>query len=719
MKRTATSVASLAAAVAAALAQADDAVLLEPVTVTAKGYEALIAETPRSVNVIEVDSIQRSQARTLGDLLRGQPGLAVAVDGSVGQDPIIRGLKRDQVLVLVDGVRINALQPPGRGSLASYVNIDMIERIEVIRGPSSVLYGSGAMGGVINIITRGGDFTAEPELNGWSRLGYTSVDDGIRAAVGISLSDPRNVLDLAVARLDTDDYKMGDGERLDDSGTEQTSLSLRYRRLLAEGHEVQFLAQRDRREDVWYLASRNFNSVAPNPDAQPEQFPQPIGLNTHYAPEKQRDLLELSYTGELGGAWQPRLSASIYRQQLERGNYDWNRELAKDYRASDTDFDTDGGRVQLEFSPHPQHVMLLGADTWKLEASPVSFIGTPGSNWDPTGRIPLIENGSLRSTGVFAQNDIYLDDVIVSLGLRYDEVKGTGDAYLVPGVGRVTEGLDKTDRSLSWFAGVNWDLDPAFRPYVSLSEGYRSASLLERFLSYPYSDGFTWFSDPQLDPERNRTFELGARGQVGATTYTLAIYESRIRDYIGGQVIINTPERKAKRTVNLDEARIRGAEFTLDHDLGNNMNAFAWGTWLRGDNRDPAFDEPLYQMPPPELSVGLEQRQPRGWQWLGQVRAVARQNRTADIFSGETETTPATERSTPGFTTVDASVGYRFGPSGGFRGHELTLSVTNLFDKDYREHVNAMIEDRIDPANGAQDIKAPGRSVGLFWNATF
>jgi len=256
---------------------------------------------------------------------------------------------------------------------------------------------------------------------------------------------------------------------------------------------------------------------------------------------------------------------------------------------------------------------------------------------------------------------------------------------------------------------VNWDLDSTFRPYVSLSEGYRSASLLERYLTYPYSDGFNWISNPQLDPERNRTFELGARGQIGATTYTVAVYESRIKDYIGGQVV----GTNVKQTVNLQEARIRGAEFTLDHDLGKGLNAFAWGTWLRGDNRDPAFDEPLYQMPPPELSLGLEQRQARGWQWLGQVRAVARQDRTADIFSG------GTERETSGFTTADVQVGYRFGPSAGFRGHELTLSVTNLFDRDYREHANAMIEDRIDPANGAQDIKAPGRSVGLFWNATF
>lgn len=694
----------LAAAVAAALAQADEAIILDPVTVTAKGYEALIADTPRSVNIIEADTIQRTQARALGDLLRGQPGLAVAVDGSVGLDPIIRGLKRDQVLVLVDGVRINALQPPGRGSLASYVNVDLIERIEVIRGPSSVLYGSGAMGGVINIITRGGNFTDEPGISGWSRLGFTSVDDGVRGAVGGSFSDPRNVLDVGLAYLNTDDYRMGNGERLDDSGTEQQALHLRYRRELATGHEVQLLAQRDRREDVWYLASRNYRETEL---AGP--FPQPQGLNTHYAPEKQRDLLELSYSGALGGEWEPLLSASIYTQQLERGNYDWNRELGKNYRTSDTDFDTDGGRVQLEFSPHPRHVVLAGLDAWELKASPVSFIGTPATSWEPTVRIPLIEDGRLRSAGVFLQDDIDLDDFILTLGARYDEVKGSADAYLRPGEGRVTEGLDKTDRNLSWFGGLNWDLDERFRPYVSFSEGYRSASLLERYLTYPYSDGFNWISNPQLEPERNRTLELGARGRLGKTSYSVAVYESRIRDYIGGQVIAPN----VKQTVNLDEARIRGAEFTLDHDLGHGLNAFAWGTWLRGDNRDPAFDEPLYQMPAPELSMGLEQRKPRGWQWLGQIRAVARQDRTADLFSA------GTERETSGFTTADAQVGYRFGPSRGFREHELTVSVTNLFDRDYREHVNAMIEDRIDPANGAQDIRAPGRSIGLFWNATF
>ncbi|AHK79395.1 TonB-dependent receptor [Ectothiorhodospira haloalkaliphila] len=681
---------------------AETSVTLPPMTVTAKGYEAAITETAAAVNVIEGDAVRWRQARTLGDVLRGEPGLSVAVDGSVGVDPIIRGLKRDQVLVLVDGVRINAMQPPARGSLASYVNMDLVERIEVIRGPSSVLYGAGAMGGVINIITRGGGMSAEPETRGWTSLGYSSVDTGIRGSLGASVSGPRSVLDVSAAYLDTDDYRTGEGERLRDSGTEQQAVHLRYRVRVTDGHELQFRAQRDRREDVWYLASRRFLEEAFEPPAG-QGLPQPQGLNTHYTPRQTRDLLELSYDADLGGAWGNQLSASVYRQELTRGNYDWNRERRTDYRTSDTDFTTDGVRIQWESSPLPRHVLLVGAEAWRLQASPVSYIGFP-PDYDPVNEFQLIDQGRLESRGLFIQDDIHLDNVTISLGARYDEVQGRArDALGVPGP------LDSTDYNLSWSTGITWYVDDAFTPYASLSEGYRSAGLLERYLTYAYSDGFTWLSNPQLDPERNRTLEIGARGELGNTRYTLAVYESRIKDHIGGQVV----SPGLKQTVNLDEARIRGAEFSLEHDLTDRLTALASGTWLRGDNRDSRFDEPLYQMPPPELTLGLLSGAPRGWQWEARLRAVASQDRVAERFSN------GSERETGGFTTADVRVGYRFGPGGGFREQALTLAVTNLADRNYREHVNEMTDERLASGPGVQELRAPGRSLGVTWVGEF
>ena len=704
MKRRIVGPATLATLLASpAIATADEApVELGTVTVTATGYEALVEDTPASVTVIEAEQIRNREARSLGDLLRGQPGIATAVDGSVGVDPIIRGLKRDQVLVLVDGVRINAMQPPARGSLASYVNVDMIERIEIVRGPGSVLYGAGAMGGVINIITRGGNFTDEPETRGWSRLGVTSVDDGYRSALGVSLSSPRNVLDLAAARLDTDDYKTGDGDRLDDSGTEQNTYHLRYRGLMAPGHELQFRAQRDERKDVWYLASRNFNEDEPESGT----IDPPEGLNTHYTPRQTRDLFELRYEGELPGAWAPRVEASVYRHELSRGNYDWNEQLGRDYRTSDTDFKTDGARLQTELAPADNQILLVGADAWRLRASPVSYFGVVDNDFRPENSPPtqLIDDGQIQSVGVFAQHETFLDWGTLNLGGRYDEVEGTADdAFMVPGP------LDTTDYNLSWSAGLVWHLDEAANPYVSFSEGYRSASLLERYLTYPYSDGFTWLSNPQLDPERNRTFEIGLRGRLGATRYSVSAYESRIRDYIGGQVVADG----VKQTTNLDEARIHGIEALVEHQFDDLHHGYVSGTWIRGKNRDSDFDEPLAQMPPPEAGIGMARSAARGWQWDARIRAVASQSRTADAFTANTE------RETSGFATGDVAVGYRFGPAAGFRSNELTFTVTNIADKAYREHVNEMTEDRLDPERGVQDLLAPGRSFGLAWHAEF
>ena len=275
---------------------AQEPAALDNVTVTAKGYAAPETETPRSVTVLDAETIQRREARSVGDLLRGEPGLATAVDGSVGVDPVIRGLKRDQILVLVDGVRVNAMQPPARGSLASYVNVDLIERIEVVRGPGSVLYGAGAMGGVINIITRGGDFRDEPGTSGWSRLGVTSVDSGTRGAFGLTAADEKTALSLSAAHLNVDDYETGHGEALKDSGTSQASFHLQARRKLGEDHVISARAQRDRREEVWYLASR---------DDLEDPGAAPAGLNTHYSPYQTRDRYELAWQGDFAGAWPP------------------------------------------------------------------------------------------------------------------------------------------------------------------------------------------------------------------------------------------------------------------------------------------------------------------------------------------------------------------------------------------------------------------------------
>lgn len=682
-----------------------DVTRLDAVSVTAAGYEQSLTDSAAAVAIVTADDFARSNARSVGERLLLEPGISTAVDGSVGFDPIVRGLKRDQVLVLVDGVRVNALQPPSRGSLTAYVHPDLIERAEVVKGPSSVLYGSGAMGGVINIITRSAGFSAEPDTQGFVRFGASSVDRGLRAAAGVAYTDERVVLELQGAGSDADDYRMGNGERLRESGNRHTALYGQIAWQPSDAQTLRLRLQRDRREDVWFLASRTF---VPN-----DTPTQPAGVNTHYAPSQTRNAVVLDYEADLGRALglvgDPIVKLTAYRQRLDRGNYDFNDRLQRDYRQSDTRFETDGLRGQIEFSPGDRQVVLLGGEAWRLRASPVSFLGLINTDYVPVVRVPLIEDAELESVGVFAQHETYLDAATLNLGLRVDRVIGRAEAAQ-----NVAPPLERKDTTVSWSLGGVWHWRPEIEPYARVSEGYRAASLLERFLTYPYSDGFTWRSDPQLAPERNRAFEIGARGQIdGYTRYAVSLFESRIRDYIGGRVIDGAPI-PTKQTVNLTRARVRGVELAIERRVGPATTASLAATWLRADNLDPAFSEPLAQTPPPEAVVGLRYAPPRGWQADAQLRAVSRQSRVGTRFTG------GTERSTSGFATVDLGFGFAFGDVGGLRDARLRFAVENLFDRAYREHVNELTEARLVAGGGrVQDLLRPGRNLSLVFDARF
>ena len=132
----------------------DGADALDAVVVTATRTAVTVDASLAPVEVIDADAIRRSQAASLGDLLRGRAGIAVSNQGGEGKlsTLFVRGAESDHVLVLVDGVRIGS----ATSGLASFQDlpIALIDRIEIVRGPRSSLYGSDAIGGVIQIFTR-------------------------------------------------------------------------------------------------------------------------------------------------------------------------------------------------------------------------------------------------------------------------------------------------------------------------------------------------------------------------------------------------------------------------------------------------------------------------------------------------------------------------------------------------------------------------------------
>ncbi len=188
-------IALLPLAITAVQVQADEVYQLSDVVVTASRTAQTIDETLAPVTVISRKEIERSQATSVTELLNRAPGVQITYNGGPGSNTgvYIRGTKTAQTLILVDGHKINSASS-GTASL-EYLDPDQIERIEIVRGPRSSLYGADAVGGVINIITRTG--TGKPQLTMKAGMGsrdtnelalnYSGNVDGTRFSLGSRL----------------------------------------------------------------------------------------------------------------------------------------------------------------------------------------------------------------------------------------------------------------------------------------------------------------------------------------------------------------------------------------------------------------------------------------------------------------------------------------------------------------------------------------------------
>ncbi|UXI66534.1 TonB-dependent vitamin B12 receptor [Tahibacter amnicola] len=180
---------------------------LDDVIVTATRTAVTVDDTLAPVNVITRADIERLQARSLQDLLRGLPGVSVSNSGGPGRNTslFLRGTESDHVLVLIDGIKVGSATS---GNVAFQdLPVEQIERIEIVRGPRSSLYGSEALGGVIQIFTRRAHGEFAPHFS----VGYGS-ENSREAAAGLSLAGDQGWFAANAAYSDTDGFNACNGK---------------------------------------------------------------------------------------------------------------------------------------------------------------------------------------------------------------------------------------------------------------------------------------------------------------------------------------------------------------------------------------------------------------------------------------------------------------------------------------------------------------------------
>ncbi|MFN2338746.1 MAG: TonB-dependent receptor [Gammaproteobacteria bacterium] len=656
---------------------------LEQVTVTAKGYESAAQETPAATLSLGREEILRRNANNVGDVLRGLPGLAVASDGAQGQNPVIRGLKKESVVLLVDGMRINSAQPAG--AIASFMSLGLAERVEVVKGPASVLYGTGALGGAVNVLLPQARF--EPGIAFDLAAGHDSASTGSRGTgvMNASRGDHALLLGASLARIG--DYD-APGGRVARTGYDSDSYIGQYRFRLDNAQQLRLSLQQHTDEDVWFPGS-----------AKPHPSPA-VDRTTVHSPRTRRRLAEAGYSRRGEGDHPLNLDLRLYRQEMQRQIFSWAEPLNRNIAEARVSFDTDGLDAKADWLAHPQHLLSFGMNAWQMGASPERYLASP-TPLSPLVRNDPFKDARIEALGFYVQDDMQFGRLNVLAGLRHDTVKGSAAAMANPsGPGTLTTGLDRSDSAVSGSLGVIYQAAPLLRPYANLARGFRAGEMRERYESSPRGDGFYYVGNPQIEPETANQVEAGLKGGNATLSYALSAYRARITDYITGRVTgaVHPSGAPIKATENIGRVTLTGLEAQARWQaLPGHWLTLAWSR-VRGDNDD--LNEPLFQVPADELSLGWEGRIVAGWTADVTLRRVREQDRVATMFSN------GGENATPGFTTADIGVTWHYS-----RAQSLRVAVKNLADEAYHEHLTEGVS--------GQEIKAPGRSLAITWQGSF
>ena len=302
-----------------------EAPTLPTISVTAKGYAADELETPSATTTLERDTLLRRAALNPGDALRGEPGLSVASDGPQGQNPVIRGLKKESVVLLVDGMRLNSAQPAG--AIASFMSGGLAQRIEVVKGPASVLYGTGALGGAINVRLPQAQFV--PGVGFETSTGYDSASHGVNATGVLNVGGEQHALMLGASAARVGDYATPQAV-VPRTGYQSDSLLGQYRFRIDAAQQLRATMQRHTDSDVWYPGSN-----------KPHANAAVVGSTTVHAPRQSRELTEVGYSRSGSGNAPLNLDVRLYRQDVQRAIYSYAEKLGRNIAQTQVRVDAD------------------------------------------------------------------------------------------------------------------------------------------------------------------------------------------------------------------------------------------------------------------------------------------------------------------------------------------------------------------------------------------
>lgn len=524
--------------------QAAESEALDTLVVLGTGQQVSVFDNPASVSTVDAAALGRASSASVAELLRDVPGLTIQDNGSPGMPRItLRGESSRRVTVQIDGHALTDHSPKGAPLL---LDPSTIERIEVVRGPSSVLSGSNAIGGVVNIITRRGGDT--PFSGSVTATGHSATRGGSTSA---TLQGARGNVDWRVSAGvgDEGDRRTPDGT-LDNTGHAHDQLSTHLGYRFNAQHYLAFKADQYRLEADVYS-------------------PPPAGFTDFSVSLPQRDLRKsgLFYEGTELTPWLGELKASVYYQTVDR-RFESQAEMASG-RAIGSESDdrqiTYGMNTRATLDLIAPGKTLVGVEYEhdSLEADKTSRVFLPFP--PPQGQHQtksIQDEAHIETFSAYAQQALALGDATtLYLGARGYLVEANLDASSDKPL------TDNSDERLLGSLGLVHRPSDDWSLRANLAQGYSYPTLEQLFLTTSAS-GTDVYGNPDLSPERANTLELGARYRGGPVTLDATLFHTRAKDYIGEEDLPAAgPGPAARHFINVDRANTTGLELLAEYAL--------------------------------------------------------------------------------------------------------------------------------------------------------
>ena len=635
--------------------------------------ERSIFDDPRHITVVGAQELTRRAPTNMIEALQHEVGVLMQSTGSGQASPFVRGLTGPQTLILIDGIRLNnSTFRFGPNQYFGTIDPSTIERIEVVRGPQSVLWGSDAIGGVINVVTRSGATRFEHEYASGEMIGR--FESANYTGYGrVSAESSRGELGwfggasyLNVRDLD----RGGDLGRQPFTNYSQYAGDIKFDRLLSPQDMITVALQHVEQQDV------------PRSDRFPDEF-------RVFSPQ-QRDLVYARWQGYRACGFFDTYTATVSAQRQKEGTIRRRPPSSTNERRAEFSVETTGINLVWSKDLDRWGKWTWGTDLYHDEVDARNHTVDVNTGAATVGVPQFPDDSYYERLGTFLEWDVPLTPRMQAVtGVRYSNIDpGATVALFDPlnlAAGPTPTPVDPSFQDWTSSVGLVYQVSPCLHLVGSYSEGFRAPGLDElTSVSDNVNEGVD-LPTSELDPETSVNYEVGVKLNFSRWRGQMFYFWNDLDELID-RVLVATgvpnpldpadPVDVFQRR-NLGSAQVQGLELNGQYLLGCGWSSYGNFSYLLGSNLTDA--EPLSRIPPTQGILGLRWQDECGKNWFAVYGWLVRhQDRLSGRDIRDSRIPPG---GTPGYGTLNLR-------SGRMVGHcqRVTLTLENILDKAYRVH---------------------------------